>query len=108
MGGGEGLHGRPRPVPLAHILGKHDSTPPGDPQGPPISIKLRTSPSVSVGARGVWALVFARVLFPSLTSSGNIMTPPQRATTKPPTTPHPPPPPLPSTRPPPPLPPLAC
>src|SRR5205807_8002813 len=34
--GGEGLHGRPRPVPLAHILGKHDSTPPtGDHEGPP-------------------------------------------------------------------------
>ena len=35
-GGGEGLHGRPRPVPLTHILGKHDSTPtPGDHEGPP-------------------------------------------------------------------------
>ncbi len=100
MGGGEGLHGRPRPVPLAHILGKHDSTPPGDPQGPPISIKLRTSPSVSVGARVVWALMVARVLFPWLTSWGNMMTPPQRATIKAHTTPHRPPSPLRITRPP--------
>ncbi len=28
MRGWEGLYGRPRPVPLAHILGEHDHTPP--------------------------------------------------------------------------------
>jgi hypothetical protein len=27
MWGGVGLYGRPRPVPLAHILGKHDDSP---------------------------------------------------------------------------------
>ena len=36
MWGGVGLDGRPRPVPLAHILGKHDDSPTaGDHQGPP-------------------------------------------------------------------------
>ncbi len=34
--GGEGLYGRPRPIPLAHTLGEHDRPPPaGDHKGPP-------------------------------------------------------------------------
>src|SRR5436190_23229727 len=33
--GREGLHGRPRPVPVASMLGEHVTPPAGDHEGPP-------------------------------------------------------------------------
>ncbi len=45
-GGGVGLDGRPRPVPLAHSLEEHDRLPSaGDHQGPPSRIPTTLAPT---------------------------------------------------------------
>src|SRR5947199_9499779 len=47
-GGWEGLHGRPRPVPLAHPLEGHDRLPSaGDHEGPPCIVYHHRHPPVS-------------------------------------------------------------
>src|SRR5207248_8331111 len=48
--GWEGLHGRPRPVSLAHILGEHDRLPStGDHEGPPRPTSTTLAPTAFDG-----------------------------------------------------------